>query len=148
MENPELFDESVAILVQAYLNNTLVKGNCAACAAGNIIAARNNIKLTRHPNGYLTWGEDHFYPSAYNGGWYDIFSTEQDLSHEGIELIKSSGYTFVQIYDIEEAFERGGKGSTMEELMFNGLMAVVDVLQQIHEATPEEAQKAKALFVN
>lgn len=42
---PKRFDKAFAALVAAFFNNTLAKGNCAACAIGNITASANGVKL-------------------------------------------------------------------------------------------------------
>ncbi len=44
MKNKSLYDKTVSILVDAYMNDTLQHGNCFACAVGNIVAANCDVK--------------------------------------------------------------------------------------------------------
>jgi hypothetical protein len=57
---------------------------------------------------------------------------------------------WTELAEIEKAFEKvyyTSPNETSEELMFNGLMAVVDVLASIHNINLTEVSQAKALFV-
>lgn len=144
MKNPELFHKSISVLVKAYLNNTLIKGECTACAVGNLISAACNFKIIKENHIkwvtekgnriYSTWdmvfttvkGVQRTYPKAYEGN-----SKEQ---------IDSTGYTWQELARIEKAFE-------CSKDMFEGLMNVVDVLGEIHEVDKEEISTTKLLFV-
>lgn len=149
MYTKELFHETVDILVRAYMNDTLRHGDCAACAVGNIIAYRMGLSIVPDPayNGqpqaFMMWSNGE-YP---NGGWFQVTKPKTIYSEKAIEQIKASGYEADHLRVIEYRFERADFGSSFDQYMFNGLMAVVDVLCDIHGMNETEKQESKALFV-
>lgn len=160
------FESTVDILVKAYLNDTLQHGDCAACAVGNIIAANIGAEVIPEKltcNGEWRRGADHIVIA-----WNDVFMTpfreEQRVSvYNYIGQVKrqidASGYSWQDLARIEFAFERAenpeynirkdGLPSDYlnPEWMFNGLMAVVDVLASIHNVDLSIKENAKLLFV-
>lgn len=132
MKRPELYHKTVGILVDAYFNDTLVHGDYCGCAVGNMIAANLGIKLIRRRDG-VEWGANTM--KHFGSEWYDLKYGTKLVGDKGEIQIKSTGYTYQQILDIEKAFELAEDGNTEEEYIFNGLMAVIDVLDQIHENT-------------
>lgn len=168
MKRAELYQRSVDILAKAYMDNTLEHNNCAACAVGNLVAANNgyeiipNLKMSAvaqwcKPKGI---GVDFFNPEWHKvfmtGGVHDVrtgnITRHQDRDPqayrgEAAQQIDSTGYSWQELSQIEHAFEIAPKGSSEDEWMFNGLMAVVDVLDRIHENTDEAVtRKSKYLF--
>ena len=150
MKRPELYHKTVDILVDAYFADTLEHGNCYACAVGNIIAANCNIQYDPYymARGKLIWKSGRSF-------WDDVFYTSQSTQSFRIDeyegnakyQIDSTGYTVYELAKIEYAFETADKGKSEDEWMFNGLMAVVDVLDEIHENTDEEITlKVKSEF--
>lgn len=143
MNNQEKFEDTINILVKAYQNNTLQKGDCNACAVGNIIANKCGILYTKD----LHWTTD--LPA-----WQYVFMTvfgnqEKNLNYytgKAKEQIDSTGYTWQQLAKIEFAFESAPEGKTKDEEMFNGLMAVVDVLMEMHKIGKEKESSTKSLF--
>lgn len=157
MKNHELYHKTVDILVQAYFNDTLVSGNCQACAVGNLVAANMGFEFAIQNNNYLLeqhklyWkGKPNIYNEniqANNRSWFDAVNMgevhEAQLIGEALEQIISTGYTPLQIAVIESAFEHpvnqeflfdeGGK-----EYMFERLIAVIEALDIIHENTDAE----------
>lgn len=139
MKNETLYHKTVDILVQAYFNDTLQHRSCAACAVGNIIAANMGLIVICGNHG-ARWKE-----RATN--WSDVFITyfgSQRISvhaykGEAKEEINSTGYNFYQLAKIEHAFETA---SRQGDYMFNGLMAVIDQLDIIHENTDTATTKA------
>lgn len=150
MKNAELFHKTVGILVKAYQNDTLEHENCYACAVGNLVAGSLGIKFTSDFQGRVIW-EDEIKPRWDEVhcfvGYNQIWNRCGSYVDEGLEQIKLTGYLPEQTAKIEVAFETADRGNNEDEWMFNGLMSVVDTLMQIHEATTEEAQQAKELFV-
>lgn len=147
------FDHSVKVLIAAYLNDTLQHTNCHACAVGNLIADANGWKLKRQcwdttgVLSVLTW-EGFAYEQAV---WADVFVTEafvQEMNlknYRGIPKaqIDSTGYTVKQLARIEYAFETADDS---DDWMYNGLVAVINVLASIHEVDMSIKQSAiKAL---
>lgn len=153
MKNQELFDRTVGILVKAYFNNTLEHGDCCACAVGNLVCAN------MYNGDVRAWDNDYY--GYFNENWSDVFMTTncnqnvkvEKLHGRAYEQIKSTGYDFMELAKIEFAFEtvkipvgEFGEEENSDEHIFNGLMAVVEVLSEIHEATNEEITQAKSLF--
>ena len=141
MKNKELFTKTVNILVDAYFKNTLQHGNCAACAVGNIIACNMGIKfrISTVCDGFYTW-------DGLKVSWNKVFVTPFNYEGEAKEQIDSTGYTWQELAKVEFAFETAYVGKSEDDYMFNGLMAVVDVLIEIHEGNETEKVTAKELF--
>jgi hypothetical protein len=158
------FEKTVDILVKAYLNDTLEHGNCYACAVGNLVADSLQYKIvpytspSRRRSLSFKWegssvGND--YPGQ--SGWATVFCTNgahQELRPEAYhaipsakEQIDATGYTWRELAKIEFAFERGQYSDESNDEMFNGLMAVVEVLADIHGIALEQKEEAKLLFV-
>ena len=113
MKTPERFNNAMSALVKGFFNETLAKSTCAACACGNIIHYSNNVEIPKNvwfendllhrkladSSGYSWWGD---YKSDYN----------------------RSGYSKVELKEVEEAFETNTQISwttyqtrTKEEIM-------------------------------
>jgi hypothetical protein len=151
---PEIYKRTVDILFDAYFNDTLQHSNCCACAVGNIVAARCGFKLQALPNSYgdrvVTWG------GAHTPAWDDVFMTAygkqftwfDNYTDEAKTQIDSTGFIVAELAKIEYAFETANKGTSSEDWMFNGLVAVLEVLKEIHEVTEDEesAQRFKAHY--
>lgn len=162
-----IFEKTVDILVKAYLNNTLQHGNCYACAVGNIIASGLGCEVVKNRIGSdkISWSNDMPYPGLDKDritGWGAAFVTEFNSSgklkqtinetalqaHVVSQQIVASGYTWQELAKIEFAFESvRGEDFTKDQLMFNGLMEVVDVLAEIHGIDLKIKEQAKQLFV-
>lgn len=148
MKNPELFHKTVGILVNAYLNDTLVHGDCFACAVGNICAGNGIPKGNAQSNWLLDENK------LNNALWGIAFKTcngrqqfhKKKNKGNVKKVIKATGYNMVDLAKIEYAFETCPVGNNDYEHIFNGLMSVCDTLMQIHEATTEQTEQAKSLF--
>lgn len=150
------FNHTLSVLVKAYFDGTLQHGNCHACAVGNIVAESNKVKFTGNVFNVIApdrivWDERFTYPR-----WQDVFitatkgyQTVMPDKYEGAakEQIDATGYTWQELSRIEYAFENAACGKSEDDYMFNGLMAVVSVLSEIHNIDLETTEKAKALFV-
>jgi hypothetical protein len=159
------FNHTINILVKAYLNETLEHGVCSACAVGNIIADSIGAKSVRGGTNWKRGGTE-IIPV-----WGQVFQSSapgcQRVSADAYtgwtkKQIDTTGYTWQELARIEYAFELHNCGIDMEEdpeyqdeyemdiinqAMFNGLMAVVDVLADIHGIDLQAKETAKALFV-
>lgn len=133
MIREKLYNKTVDILVQAYFNDTLKHNDCAMCAVGNIIAGngiRRELDWTKYNSKEVNnrqWqfvfiGGKH-YPSEYKGN--------------AKIAIDATGYTWQELSKIELAFERCEIGGSEENWMFNGLMSVIEVLDEIHQNTDD-----------
>lgn len=145
----ELFHDTVGILVRAYMNDTLRHGDCAACAVGNIVAHRMGLSIVpdpeyvEEPQPFMMWSNGE-YP---NKGWYQVTRAKSGYSENAMRQILASGYRPAHLRLIEYRFEKADPGRSSDQWMFNGLMAVVDVLCEIHGMNETEKQESKALFV-
>lgn len=156
------FNESVGILVKAYLNDTLQHGFCSACAVGNMIAAANGYQVQKDSHRWL-YGEDCVWTQwdnvfCSNGGDGKDFQSIEPRSYygEAKRQIESTGYHWGSLAKIEKAFESVFYDSKMNRIekdeyqgdyMFDGLMRVVDALASIHSIDLETTESARKLFV-
>lgn len=157
MKNKELFDKTVSILVNAYHKDKLIHGDCSACAVGNIIAANAGIE---NNHSLSEWRQVFDIDRSHNPLlWSTVFNTCSDNGHQVFYhdnynkcdktryQIDLTGYSLLDLANIEFSFETADQGENEEEYMFNGLMKVVDALMYIHEANETEVSQAKQLFV-
>ena len=155
------FENSVDVLVKAYLHGTLLHRWCSACAVGNLVASAigdaPNVK------------SGHTFKNGSPVLWSDVFCTEdgaqemdKDPDGEALEQIAATGYTIEELAKIEWAFESCGgeppapdffldnsvmmKFKSDDQWMFNGLLAVVDVLAEIHGVDLSVKQSAVKEF--
>lgn len=137
MERKELYERSVNILVDAYMNNTLQHGTACACAVGNLIAASMERCIKKVSLGFM-WVGTHPH-------WYEHLYVRP--SEQGLYEIKSTGYTSSEILDIERAFEMVLPCRNDDVWNFHGLCAVIDQLDIIHKNTDHTlTTQSKARF--
>lgn len=133
MKKIELYNKTVGILVDAYMNDTLRHGSCIGCAVGNLICAN------------MYNGDMNMFDKKLCGDdgtiWVDVIDyTREPRIKKYIgnakAQIDSTGYSIMELANIELAFESSNKNKMYDDAaMFNGLMAVIDVLDIIHENT-------------
>lgn len=131
------FENSVSVLVRAYMNGTLEHANCYACAVGNLVVAAKRLTFIRDERDGLMTLESLNANNEAGANWFDVALRDRKkkdwmntLSSDCLSEIQSTGYTIPQILRIERAFESADFREG--DWMFNGLMAVVDVLADIH----------------
>lgn len=159
MKNKQLYDKTLSILIDAYMNNTLENAYCTSCAIGNIIAANCGYKLIKDEKAtkqrgrlQLNWlMPDGTVRLPLQPEW-SIFSVYQDTMlikndgkindkwHEAIKQIGSTGYSLSELNRIEFAFETRDDNVdkfslTKDERLIYGLLRVIDMLNEIHENT-------------
>lgn len=159
------FNHSVNVLVKGYLDDTLKHGNCYACAVGNLICDSMGFEWEKNLNGgiYSVMWKNQFYPTRVFTsilGWAAVFCTSlqelDDINLKKVQIIKmnnykgtakeqidSTGYTVEELARIEYAFETASEEG---DYMYNGLMAVVDVLADIHNVDLSSKEVSKELF--
>lgn len=160
MTQREKFFETVGILVEAYLNDTLVHDHPCGCGGGNIIAKAIGAKVVvDHKTGNADWISD----DDLNGwDWFHLvrFGFSHDNSNvnlsQGKYLIDRTGYTIKNMRDIETAFEEPvkiivdggfiGTDISLDPDGLKGLLNIVDVLAEIHGIDLSERESAKLLF--
>lgn len=114
------FENSVDVLVKAYLNDKLTHSSCTSCAVTNLCI------------GWSGW-TSYFTTISHeaDGGWRR-FGFEQ-ISCRSLPTQKTKfGYSLKELAKIEWAFETAPQGGSQDEWVFNGLLAVVEILSQIH----------------
>ena len=146
------FEHSVDVLVKAYLNGTLLHGYCSACAVGNLCANAMGYQMqpTKHAFEWISNFGGRRFPL-----WDEVFIStapnhqERHTSQyygEAKKQIDSTGYTWDQLADIEKSFESANDYEGTDTAMFNGLMAVLDVLAEIHGVDLTVKQNAIGRF--
>lgn len=154
------FDSTVKILVDAYMRDELAHSFCSACAVGNLVAHALGTKPGKSKQPAQAEFDCWQFDNGVYADWYELMDTGKILSEKtkenGLRQIQATGYTFLEIYRIENAFEKApGKpdepgvwlGKQTDPVwMFNGLMAVVDVLAEIHGIDLKQREEAKLLF--
>lgn len=156
MKNKELYHKTIDILVKAYLNDTLLHENACGCAIGNLIAYNKGLSMVFNKEAYntpekLRWVGDNpewcKYLSRLRGYWSDLYPIDNDRA---LEQIAYTGYSVDEVDRIEKAFESADDEDN-DNRVFDGLMAVVEALDIIHENTDSELTteiKAKFQKVN
>lgn len=149
----ERFDKTVGILVKAYMNDTLTHGECAACAVGNIVAARIGCDVVVGDHGAFFWVKD---GKTFGPAWHHVFITRRvrqrinPRAYKGVvkQQIDLTEYTWQELARVEKVFEKTGKNYLFDdEKKFNSLMAVVDLLAKIDGISLEQTETARKLFV-
>lgn len=154
MNRPDLYQQSIDTLAQAYFADELKHNHCDHCAVGNLlkrIAVRMNIPLAAWSNKFITvgcWGRRKqliappgMVIAKHTGSYYLPIGRSENLRKKESAarlLILHSGYSLQELAKIEYVFETAGTGKCEEDYMFNGLMAVVDALDSIHENNDTE----------
>lgn len=156
------FEKAYNALLKAFMDDTLAKGTCTACAVGNIVADAMGTKVVRVSPSYFNCNRK-------NNFWGDLFVTDAFFHKQMIYNEKSSrakyikarlkkltGYSWKELAKIEYVFETNTKVlkglyplTDEKEIMedqFNGLMAVMDVLIELDNI--EEGNKCKEAFKN
>jgi hypothetical protein len=158
MKRPELYKKTCDILYDAYFNDTLEHGNCYACAVGNIIAANMGYSFLTQSNendadetiwtgrGTKYWDRD----NNFNNNPVALIadgSIRRGISPIEEKQIKSTGYNRHELTEIENAFERNIDLLHKDKAMFNGLVAVIEALNEIHEVQEDnQTERFKRVY--
>lgn len=136
MNRTELHQKTKDVLFKAYFDDTLEHSNCAACAVGNICGGEVLWSIL-----FMTWedGEPRTFEDirgmkvlSPSYGKYRGRIIDEQLRQEALAIIANTGYAVEELMLIERAFEMADKGENEEDHMFNGLVAVLEVLKDIH----------------
>lgn len=171
----ERFQKAYDALVNAFFNDTLARGTCAACAVGNIVAAAKGGIVGRYP------GSIRFNCTVNNSFWRDLFYTAFDgiqeitfrprkhkyeISKPGTansvqlcqELFDLTGYTADDLALVEYAFEtnteiyyNGYYHHTPQEILedqYRGLCAVFEVLCWLDDITDSDYKEKMQYHTN
>lgn len=146
------FDEAIKALVKGFFKGTLAKGNCMACAVGNIVNHSIGQKIETSLLNTI---------DAAGTFWYDALvpdiSSDEEISN-GEKEIQTTGYSVDEIRRIERTFEyhteidyddyptNYKKDPAIIKDQYNGLMAVVEVLCELEGHNEEKLKETKNLF--
>ena len=154
------FEKAYNALYNAFMNDTLAKGTCVACAVGNIVADAMGGKVScfDYDSGYKCdvendWWSDMFYTNEYT---QRVWTIEMNPEVEALRkrIYTLTGYKWNELAKVEKAFEMNTEIECFDyinypekEIMedqFKGLMAVMDVLIELDEI--KEGEKYKDTF--
>jgi len=176
MNRPNQFWRSVNVLATAYLQGKLKPYECEACAVGNLIAAdldgaSTDTSIEQWPShsGFGEWPEAKC--AMFDRTWdftgaIRLVDSEPDLLMETCsfdsqllpvskysvtevrpELATNLSYTTGELLRIEAALLETTEACPSDNELFDGLMAVVDMLFEIHEVEDEDLRaEAKQSF--
>lgn len=119
MKHPERFKKSVDTLIKAYKNGKLQHYDCNACAVGNLMGGEH---------GWVYAYKDVTCPSDRP----KTYLIREDDHAEKLRLRYTPEYSWHDIAKIEIAFESAARNDTTGDLEFSGLVAVFNVLMEIH----------------
>lgn len=139
MRNKEQFQKSISILINAYMNDTIDFDTTQGCYVGNLVAGWLNIAVKR-VGSLITWKNS-------NSAWFDVCHfgvvDYDNYIGESKRQIDATGYTPEQLCKIESAGMNARYSRNHDEYIFNGLMAVVDMLCDIHEVAEPQRKLLK-----
>ena len=134
MNRSELYYKTITTLNDAWRNGSLRKGNCKACAVGNMLGSYEWDALFSTFRGRQV-------RQAPKQAIHKGFGS--DYVQKAVDMIDASGYTPEELMRVEFTFETAREGKTERQSQYNGLCAVFEVLQQIHEVEFSIAQTSK-----
>lgn len=152
MKNKELFDKSVAILVNSYHRGTLEHRNGCGCGVGNLIAGHLGINIEfeafspepviiwRDPKGRFGFNIPHWLSVHSYGHMKERERGDLNGYNLGLKQIAGTGYTPQETCALEGAFE---SCYPYDKDGYHGLMNMVDTLTKIHETPSYEGDKGK-----
>ena len=154
MKNEPLYRKTCDILYDAYFKGILFHDCCVACAVGNLISKANNYTVIEMADGESKWIDSK--GNIVNEDWTLVLCTPkkkpfkkqrqyihlENFNELAQQQILSTGYNIGEFSRLEYAFESAPKGKSEDEYMFNGLVAVIEVLSKIHEVE-EDTQIAR-----
>lgn len=133
MKNPELFHRTVKYLIKALLNDTFDYGNCYACAVGHIVAGSMGLKVVKAYYESFKWVDIKGKEIQSLWGWVFCGGHIWHIDHkEGLKQLNSTGYSVGQLMQFEQEFRIGSKRKQDEDL-YAGVIAVIEVLHEIHQ---------------
>ena len=157
-------ENAIDIFLDAINDGTLAKGNCCACAVGNLVAKGMGVKVLPKSETYPFFKVDN--PKFDNSEWSSLFSTTGD----GIQLrqnfsdkrfkgviertVSKTEFSVEELADIEYIFETNTKmhhinydAYSKEEIradQIKGLEAVVKLMLKFDE----QPDDVKEVFTN
>lgn len=170
MVKAPLYHQTVAILYNAYINNTLENGNLYAGAVGNLVAValgyeykrgtapgfetdnENLIYLVWVKNGVVMPYPNYVYDRDIVNGWHapiivigeNRFIEKEYLKGPALEQINATGYNIKELSQIDKAFQSHNFGP-VEDSIYYGLIKVLEALHKIHYVIDEKLMEQNIL---
>lgn len=149
MNRPQLYHQSLDRLVDAFYKGTLQHGNACACAVGNLLQIPQRLAKQKGVSELEILKGRFGGTGTLNDGlpgrhWSSLLYLEEEDEFCG------TGYLNKEALSIEFAFEESWWGKhtdTDDNDGFLGLMAVVDVLGEIHGVDQDKTVTDKSKFV-
>lgn len=142
----ERVQKAIDIFLDSLNDGTLVAGNCAACAVGNLVAANCGVKLSvgKYMDGSIKVSPEHdtaFLPElgreAQLRSWVNLFCTSDrgqmrssikgftpEMQKEMLAIVNRTGFTIDELAEIEYTFETVAR----HQGVIDALEAVVQVM--------------------
>ena len=158
----ERVQKAIDIFLDSLNDGTLVSGNCAACAVGNLVAANCGVKLYSKVDScgdvFITLeNEDVFLPEigkpARLTSWVNLFCTRDqeqrrvniknfssDYQEELLAIVNQTGFTINELAEIEYTFETVAR----HQGVIHALEAVVQVMLNFDD----NVENVKEIFTN
>jgi hypothetical protein len=158
------FEKAYNALYNAFMNNTLAKGTCTACAVGNIVADAMGAEVySQGDMNYISFhcsNDNHWWQRMFvtdsHGQTITKISEDSEVKQLRKKILNLTDYTWRELAKVEKAFEENTEipfdkynHYTPEQIMedqFKGLMAVMDVLIKLDEV--KEGNSYKETFKN
>ena|SRR5690606_5590736 len=137
------FNYTVGVLINAYLSGKLERGYCGLCAVGNILNGRTewSVLFCTDSHGKQRRGQELY---GYLPAMQLVTPEEYAVASTCALIdIRRSGYTVDELAEVEFAFETAPKGSSLDDSIFNGLVAAIDALAKIHNVELGEVEQVK-----
>lgn len=154
----KFYDHLVDVLRDAYMKDELRAGQACGCAVGNIVKAA-----------FISKGYPESMASSAASSWMTFFTCSTSIGEERLmsvirtdgvhtqfrrskvsdpnAILEHTGLPEEVLMDIEWAFETNQVGNSTDEMMFNGLMAVIEVLDKYFEIEPVKKEETKKVFM-
>lgn len=138
MNRPELYEQSVNCILDAFNNNELIFRRGGYCAVAAIL--RPASETTKIPKGsfvkmfFTTLGRNDL-PVQISVKDSSDYETQQAQ-----KLIDASGYTVEELKSIEFAFESYGLLNIYSKNPYDAMKIVINQLNTIHNTSPKKAK--------
>jgi hypothetical protein len=166
--------KAIDIFLDAINNGTLAKGDCAACAVGNLVGAGLGSKITSKTvfSNHFQTNKLVFEASPSNTGWSHAFATnvlgEQKVDYkyfehiDVLEAVEATDFSLEELIQIEAVFENktliyassylNHTDGEIRKDQIRGLTAVVKLMMTFDEVTEDVekvfTEKAQLIPVN
>ncbi len=154
MNRPELYQKTITTLNNAWREGILLRGDCEACAVGNILqtgawkALFCTLTNTEDKTQQQHIADEGKHLVVHLWGTVESIQPDNERRIRNLivanEAIAQSGYTKKELIRVEYAFETAAKVEGVDrQNQYNGLCAVFDVLQDIHQVDFSIHQESK-----